>query len=80
MTMNSVEALALRVCKALHIETNGRHSWPAAIHTVGYRPKVSEDELHDPIYYAKMKGGLSTGGVPVHSVWERRGEVPGEDN
>jgi hypothetical protein len=68
MTINSLEAFALRLCKVVHIETSNRPSWPVAVHTVAYRMKVSENELHDAIYYAKMNGWLGTGGVPVHSV------------
>jgi hypothetical protein len=67
----SLETSALRLCKAVHIETSGRPSWPVAVHTVAYRMKVSEDQLHDSIYYAKMNGWVSTGGVPVHSLMLR---------
>jgi hypothetical protein len=64
----TLETSALHLCKALHIETSGRPSWPVAVATVAHRLKKPPGELHDAIYYAKMNGWLGTGGVPVHSL------------
>jgi hypothetical protein len=64
----TLETSALHLCRALHIETSGRLSWPVAVGTVAHRLKKPAGELHDAIYFAKMNGWLGTGGVPVHSL------------